>query len=124
MKLNQELKADIEKYKSYVIIVEGKKDVAALNSLGFEKVYPIHLISIPIKERVEQIMLEAGRKAKICILTDFDRRGKQLYFTLKPMFQELGARLDSSLRGLLLKARLSHIEGMHKFIEKLGNSQC
>lgn len=119
MRINPRLKTDIESYLDYVIIVEGEKDVRALKSIGFEKVYPIHQISKPIKERAMEIALQIDKKDKVCILTDFDKKGKTLYLQLKQIFQELGVRLDSTLRGLLLKAGLSHIEGIHKLMENL-----
>ncbi len=116
MKLNEELYADIEKYKSYVIIVEGKKDLFSLKALGFQKVYTIHETSVPIRERVEQIAQIIDKKDKVCILTDFDKKGKSLYLLLKSLFPEFGVRLDSSFRGLLLKAHLSHVEGLYHMI--------
>jgi 5S rRNA maturation endonuclease (ribonuclease M5) len=119
MKYNTSLKQDIQKYFDYVIIVEGKKDVSALKSLGFSKVYELHITSIPLRERIEQISKEISKKDKVCILTDFDKKGKQLYLYSKPIFQELGVKLDSSFRGLLLKAQVSHIEGLPSFLKKL-----
>ena len=119
MKINPKLKQDIEKYKEYVIVVEGKKDVSSLKALGFEKVFPIHQTSVPLRQAVEEIASQTDKKDKICILTDFDRRGKKLYMDVKQIFQELGARLDSSLRGLIIKAQISHIEGLHKFLQKV-----
>ncbi len=119
MKYNQRLQNEIEKFKDYIMIVEGKKDVNALKSLGFQKVYALHIPSIPIRERVEQIMLLINKKEKICILTDLDKKGRQLYEKLKPIFQELGAHLDSSFRGILIKTKLSHIEGLFRFMEKI-----
>jgi len=121
MKYNAKLQDEIERFKDYIIIVEGKKDVQALRSLGFEKVYAIHSTGVPLRERVEQIMAYVEKKDKVCILTDLDRRGKQLYETLKPIFQELGAKLDSTFRGILIKSRLSHIEGIYSFMEKISN---
>ncbi len=122
MKFNIHLKQEIEKYKDYIIVVEGRKDINALKFLGFQKVYAIHINSVPLRERAEQISALINKKDKLCILTDLDKKGKQLYEKLKPIFQELGVKLDSSLRGLLIKARLSHIEGISKFMEKLENA--
>ena len=119
MKFNQRLKQDLEKYKEYVILVEGKKDVLALKSLGFVKVYAIHKTSVSLRERIEEISKEISKKEKVCILTDLDRQGKKLYIIVKPILQELGIKLDSSLRGLLIKSKLSHIEGLNKFMQKL-----
>ncbi len=123
MKFNIKLRNEIERYRNYIIIVEGKKDVDALKAFGFENVHAIHQNSVPLRERVEQIMAFVGRKDRVCILTDFDRRGKILYEKIKPIFQELGAHLDSSFRGILLKARISHIEGISGFMEKVENAQ-
>ncbi len=119
MKFNIKLKAEIEEYKSYTIIVEGQKDVLALKSLGFEKVYAIHKTSITLKERVGQIAKLVGKKEKVCILTDLDKRGRKLYSTLKSMFPEHGIKLDSTLRGILIKSHIPHIEGFYQFLEKV-----
>ena len=118
MKYNQKLKNEIEEYKNYVILVEGQKDVLSLKSLGFEKIYAIHKNGVSLKERIEQICSLIEKKEKVCILTDFDRKGKQFYMQIKSMLQERGVRLDSSLRGILLKTNISHIEGLSTFIEK------
>jgi 5S rRNA maturation endonuclease (ribonuclease M5) len=120
LKLNPQLKAQVQKYKDYVIIVEGKKDVASLNYLGFNRVHAIHENSIPIRVRLESIAKQIEKKDKVCILTDLDKKGKQLYLLIKSELQNLkGIHLDSSLRGLLIKARVSHIEGLHKFLDKV-----
>ena len=119
MKNDLDLKNDLAAYFDYAIIVEGRKDAAALEALGFEHVYQINLTSVSIGERVEQIASRVGKKRKICILTDFDKKGKQLYLLLKRLFQEQGARLDSSLRGILLHAGVSHIEGLDSFMDKI-----
>jgi len=104
-----------------VIIVEGKKDVIALSKLGFEKVYAIHINGVSLRERVEQIAENVCKKDKVCILTDFDKKGKKLYLYIKPICQEFGMKLDSRLRGLLIKARISHVEGLDSFMEKVDS---
>lgn len=119
VKFNPRLKQEIEKYRSYVIVVEGKKDAASLKSLGFERVYELHKNSIPLRERVEQIASELDKKDKVCILTDFDKEGKKIYLYVKPIFQELGVKLDSSFRGVLIKSGVSHIEGLAQFMKNL-----
>ena len=119
MRFNPQLKEDIEKFADYVILVEGQKDVLALKSLGFEKVYAIDKNAVSSRERVEQICLMVNRKDKVCILTDFDKKGKKLYYLVKSIIQEYGLKIDSSLRGILLKANLSHIEGLATFMKKV-----
>jgi 5S rRNA maturation endonuclease (ribonuclease M5) len=119
MKFNPKLKTDIDKYKDYVIIVEGRKDLKIFNSLGFPRVYTIHESGIPIRDRVIQISSELDKKDKVCILTDLDKKGKKLYMLLKELFQEQSIKLDSSLRGLLIKARVLHIEEITNFFSAL-----
>ena len=119
MKFNPRLKQEVGKYKDYVIVVEGKKDVSSMKALGFEKVYAIHSTGVSLKERIEQIIEKLEKRDRICILTDLDKKGKQLYFLLKKEFGELGVRLDSSLRGILIKARVSHVEGLYSFMKKV-----
>jgi len=122
MKFNPKLKQDIGKFLDYVIIVEGKKDVHSLKQLGFTKVYAIHETGTPLKERILKIAEQIDKKDRVCILTDFDRKGKLLYMTLKEELSQLpNIRLDSSLRGILLKAQVSHIEGLAKFMENIEN---
>ena len=120
VKFNPKLKQEIEKYLDYIIIVEGKKDVSSLKSLGFSRVYAIHETSVPLRERLLQITEHIGKKDRVCILTDFDKKGKKLYLLLKAELSQMPRiRLDSSLRGVLLKSRVSHIEGLDKFIRKI-----
>ena len=119
MKFNQQLGQEIKKYLQYVIVVEGKKDVYSLKAMGFGKVYAVHQTGVSIKERVEQIISCLEKRDRVCILTDFDRKGKQLYLLLKKEFVELGVKVDSSLRGILLKAHVSHIEGLYEFMRKV-----
>jgi 5S rRNA maturation endonuclease (ribonuclease M5) len=119
MKLNPSLKASLQKYFDYHIIVEGKKDISSLKALGFTNLHAIHETGVPIKVRIEQIAQLLEKRDKVCILTDFDKKGKELYLLIKSLCQEQGIKLDSSLRGLLLKTQISHIEGLHKFFKKL-----
>lgn len=119
VKFNPKLRQEIEKFLDYVVLVEGKKDEASLKQLGFTKVYAIHKTGTPLKENLLQISNQIEKKDKVCILTDFDRKGKQLYLLIKSELQQLGIRLDSTLRGILLKSKVSHIEGLSSFFEKV-----
>lgn len=112
----QELLKEFERAKDYWIIVEGKKDKHALQQLGFEKIFVINETGKSLYEKIEQVQSLIG-KDKVCILTDFDKKGKKLYLLLKSKLLESGVRLDNTLRGFLLKQRISHIEGLYSFIE-------
>ena len=119
MKYNIHLKSQIERFKDYVILVEGKKDVNSLKNAGFKKVYAIHQTGVTLRERLEQLARLKEKKEKVCILTDLDKRGKELYMKIKPILQELGMNLDSTFRGILIKAQVSHIEGLGNFFHKV-----
>ena len=119
MKYNPRLKNDLEKFKEYVILVEGKRDASTLKSFGFQKVYTIHKTGVSLRERIEEIASNVLKKEKVCILTDLDKQGKKLYLLTKSILQELGVKIDSSFRGLLIKAKISHIEGLSNFLKKV-----
>ena len=120
VRFNPKFKQDISKFYDYIIIVEGKKDISALKALGFEKVYAIHETGKPLRENLSEIVAKLDKKDKICILTDFDKKGKKLYLLLKEEISQMpGVKLDSSLRGLFIKSGISHVEGIYKFFEKI-----
>lgn len=121
--MNERILKQIEKAKEYLIIVEGKKDKQALQQLGFEKIFVIHETGKSLGEKIEQIQEMVG-KDKVCILTDFDKKGKKMYFLLKSKLQEIGVRMDNTLRGFLLKQKISHIEGLYHFIKNKDNKNA
>src|SRR3989344_4505030 len=108
------------KYKDYVFIVEGRKDADALNNLGFRRVFTINKIGVSLREIIEKIVCGIDGKDKVCILTDFDKKGKQLYKIIKKEMAPMGVRIDSSLRKILLIMGVSHIEGLDSFVDKLS----
>lgn len=93
-----------------VIIVEGKKDKAALASLGFVNIVtlakPLYLI-------IEEV---ASKYRKAVILTDLDKEGKLLYGKLSSGLQRHGVIIDNALRNFLLKStKLRQIEGLASY---------
>ena len=107
----------MDKAQDYLIIVEGKKDRFSLTKLGFENIFVINETGKSLGEKIEKIQELCGKKDKACILTDFDKKGRQMYLLLKSKLNEAGVRMDNSLRSSLLKERISHIEGLHKYME-------
>jgi len=114
--MNDRFLKQLEKAKEYLIIVEGKKDKTSLQKLGFQKIFVIHETGKSLGEKIEQIQEIVG-KNKVCILTDFDKKGKKMYLLLKSKLQEIGVRMDNTLRGFLLKQKISHIEGLYHFLQ-------
>jgi len=113
--MKENILQQIKKHKDYLIIVEGKKDKTSLENLNFKNIFVINETSKSLGEKVEEIQELVG-KGKVCILTDFDKKGKQLHLLLKSKLQEIGVRINTTLRETLLKEKISHIEGLSKYL--------
>ena len=97
-----------------LIVIEGLKDKRALKNLGIENTYT--LSRKPLFSVVEEI---AEQEKEVVILTDFDKKGKELYNELSKHFEKLGVKVDNRFRLFLLKnTKLSHIEGLDTYVEK------
>jgi len=121
MKYSEELNEFIEKLKesNKLIIVEGEKDRKALEQLGINNI--ITLNKEPLFKIAENISKE---HKEVIILTDLDKKGKQLYGKLNSSLQRLGLRVDNSFRNFLLKkTKLRQIEGIINYLEKIKNQQ-
>jgi len=96
------------------IIVEGKKDKASLSDLGIDNV-------VTLKKPLFAVVEDVAEKTKeVVILTDFDKKGKELYGKLKKDFARNGVKVDMYFREFLQKnTRLSHIEGLRRYIGNL-----
>ena len=101
-----------EKYQDILIIVEGINDKKALELLGLENIFVLKKGNL--FEAIEKI-INSGVK-KCMILTDFDSEGKKLYSMLKRELVKNGIKIDDKLRKLLMKEKLSHIEGLSTFL--------
>jgi len=98
-----------------IILVEGKKDSAALKKLGLKN--KIFILNKPLFEVVEEI----SRQTKnVILLTDLDSEGKKLYSKLKKDFQQHGIKIDDKFREFLFKTQLRQIEGMDTYYDKLN----
>lgn len=93
-----------------VIIVEGKKDKAALASLGFVNIVTL---AKPLYLVIEEV---ASNYKKAVILTDLDKEGKLLYGKLSSGLQRHGVIVDNALRNFLFKStKLRQIEGLASY---------
>ena len=113
-----ELNTWIEKIKksNILIVVEGRKDKDALERLGLENI-------IFLKKPLYKVAEEISLKCKKCIiLTDLDKKGKQLFERLKKNLVRLGVQIDESFRNFLFKnTKLRQIEGFTRY---LSNQKC
>ena len=115
-KLNNEFSEHINKIKqsNQLIIVEGKKDRAALEKFGIKNI--IELNKKPIFEIIENI---SDNNKNCIILTDLDRQGKELYGKLNSGLQQHGVKINNNFRNFLFKnTKLRQIEGLATHIEK------
>ncbi len=114
---SEEIKEEIEQLKQSgtIIIVEGIKDKRTLSQLGLKNIFT--LSRKPIFSIIEEL---AEKKKPVTILTDFDKKGKELYQKLNSSLQKLGVKIDNSFRQFLRRnTRLSHIEGLASYINNL-----
>ena len=110
----EELKGEFQELvdKSIVsntlVIVEGRKDKIALNKIGIKNI--VELSKKPLYQIVEEISDSNG---DCIILTDLDKKGKELYGKLNSDLQKHGVKINNSLRNFLFKnTKIRQIEGL------------
>ena len=117
MKNKEELKEFLLELRNSnkLIIVEGPKDKKALASLG------ITYVDLLNKKAIFEVIEDVAKITKeVIILTDFDKKGKELYGKLNSGLQKYGIKVDHYFREFLQRnTRLSHIEGINSYISKL-----
>ncbi len=111
----EELNYFIERIKNSntLVIVEGKKDKAALQKLGINNI--MELNKKPLFAIVEEI---ADSNEECIILTDLDKEGKQIYAKLNSNLQKNGVKINNKFREFLFKhTKLRQIEGIKTYLE-------
>ncbi len=108
----EDLATEIRKSRQKWVIVEGKKDKAALENLGFKKII---ILSKPLYAVVE-IVVEKTKE--VIILTDLDKEGKLLFAKLNSDLQSKGVTVRNRLRELLFKTQLRQIEGLDNYLKR------
>jgi 5S rRNA maturation endonuclease (ribonuclease M5) len=102
------------KLSKKLIVVEGKKDKAALEKLGIEN---IMILNKPLYEMAEEI---ASKTSECILLTDLDKEGKMLFLKLKKSLAGLGVKTDDSFRNFLFKKTgVRQIEGLDSYVSNL-----
>ena len=96
-----------------LILVEGKKDKAALEKLGVKKIITN---SKPIYSIIEEI---TNKGEKECILLfDLDKEGRKIYSVYKKQLQRNGIKIDRIFREFLFsRTRLTQIEGITHYLK-------
>ncbi|MBN2052171.1 toprim domain-containing protein [Candidatus Woesearchaeota archaeon] len=101
----------VEKYKQYLVIVEGKRDKVALEELGFEHIMPLN--GRPLYDVAENV-----QEKQVIILTDLDKKGEEIYSRIKKDLDKRGVEVDDTLRNLLFKTELRQIEGLTNYLRR------
>jgi 5S rRNA maturation endonuclease (ribonuclease M5) len=101
-----------------IIVVEGKRDVIALKSLGIYGEFQLatHHSLVNFSEDLSK----TGKQ--VVILTDWDRRGNILADKLVKNLQSLGSNPDTRIRDLiisLVQKEIKDIESLPGYVEKL-----
>ncbi len=104
----------------FLVIVEGKKDRIALEQLGLSRIFVLNEGGMGLYERIEEISPD---KKTIVILTDLDKKGRKLYKLLKNELSKRGLKINNHLRDLLVRMKISHVEGLATFCNNHTNNQ-
>ena len=115
----EEIEEVIEKIKNdnLFILVEGKKDKTALEFFELDNI--VVLNGKDIWNRLEQtIEWNPGKEA--LILTDFDKKGKELYGKIAKNLERLGVKVNKEYREFFQrKTKLSHVEGLVSYVRNV-----
>ena len=109
-----ELKNHIEliKNSNTLVIVEGKKDRIALEKFGINNI--IELNKKPLFQIVEEV---SNSNEECIILTDLDKKGKEIYGKLNSNLQRHGVKVNNKFREFLFKnTKLRQIEGIDSYL--------
>jgi 5S rRNA maturation endonuclease (ribonuclease M5) len=103
------------KQKNILVVVEGRRDKAALEAFGIKKVETLN--KHPLYNIVEKI---SENHKSIALLVDLDKEGKKLFGKLNHGFAQHGVKVDNKFREFLFKkTKLRQIEGLRRYVEHL-----
>lgn len=110
-----------ESAKGTTILVEGRKDVETLRNLGVQG--PILTVKTGGKSFFDVISeLEEQKLAKVVLLLDFDRRGKQGTNRLRRNLERTGIKVDLAVWLALLGSvgkDVQCVEGLTAYLKRL-----
>jgi 5S rRNA maturation endonuclease (ribonuclease M5) len=109
MSNSAEIQGFLEKLKNSekAVIVEGKKDKAALERLGVKNIFTLKK---PLFAVVEEI---AASYKEVIIFTDLDEEGKKLYGKLNSWLSYHGVKVDNYFREFLFRnTKIRQVEGL------------
>ncbi len=101
-----------------LVVVEGRRDVEALNAIGFEG----HIFMLSHRGRFSVLVAEAERYKKTILLLDLDTKGRVLTKRAALLLQQKKQKIDLRFRrelASITKGRLRHIEELGTYKEYL-----
>ncbi len=119
------LSEEIEELKKFgeegvPILVEGKKDEEALEKLGIEGNFiKVSGTSLKLFEIAE---LAANSSSEVIVLTDFDKKGKELAKRLSKDIQNLGSHPNLQIRNSIMgmtRRYIKDIESLPRHLSQL-----
>ncbi len=100
----------LEKIQNKPIIVEGKKDKIALENLGCKNIITLNGSNAGFHNLIEKLPENCK---EVVILTDLDKKGKQLYHRIKKILTMNKIKIDDKFRVYLFKeTKIRQIEGL------------
>ena len=101
----EEITKMVRDLEEKLVIVEGKRDKKALKSLGVKNIIAIN--GRPLYEVAE---IASKSKKEIVILTDFDKKGREIEKGLKNLLQRYRKHPNSKLRWRVMNLGKNKIE--------------
>lgn len=87
------------------VIVEGKKDAAALRELGVQKIIEM--------DAYFKVIDELDGEREVSILVDLDSEGRKIYARLNDELSRRGVKINNNLRHFLFReTKIRQIEGL------------
>jgi len=99
-----------EASKSAAVLVEGKRDAAALRRFGIKNVFEIS------GRRYADLTEELESFNRIILLLDCDRQGEKAFAKLKALLEAQNFEVDASFREFLKKEGVEEVEHLPGFI--------
>jgi 5S rRNA maturation endonuclease (ribonuclease M5) len=91
------------KYENLIIIVEGKRDVLVLENLGVTAPMIKTQSRLSRIDLVDSIVAKAGKTGQVLILTDFDKKGKEICKFIEKQLELSGVRVLNRERQMIRK---------------------
>ncbi|MEM2759337.1 MAG: toprim domain-containing protein [Nitrososphaerales archaeon] len=103
-----------------IVVVEGKRDVSALASVGFRG----NVVTINNFRGINKLADNLEKESKVILMLDMDRKGRYLTHKILTLLQYKGNNVDMFYKKTLLeitKGKIRHIEEMMIYSKYLSD---